>query len=458
MTGPTREEETIPVPRISTSTYRDFTSAAFDARNVTRGGRELNAGSLIRNRHDDQRVEGLDGGILPRNGPIPLEQDNEPDHDVVQQPAASTEPEIGKRRMKWTKNINTQVMRSYFIVTDLETNMTMYCNRLHEDFVRAMPNLSHLSAQRIADQRRTILKRNLLPAATIDQIRESVRNYLDTANSQPPEELTQTEHATEQQTEWSPRYTDYGNNSRDEQQPVKESNEQSPSNLEIRWKNSFDEYRVKYAGTDPSLRPKIPKMRYSPAFHKILAIANACLEQTISQSTDLEELHLFIYCTAMASVTSNDQKQPIPRSTTVSKKAKPPWEIRIAQNIENLRKDIGRLQQMANGTTSRKITSKLPSELTKQLNGKPKQETRAIIIDYLDTLKQKLAAFSKRLRRYQEGYQRKVQNNQFVKNERYFYRSLENREDVGEPPELADVVWFAIQGYAYKNRSYVEIQ
>lgn len=398
----------------------------------------MNAGSLIRNRHDDQRVEGEDGGIHPRNVPTLSEQDNDPVQDVVQHHTAPTGPEPERRRMKWTNEINTQVMRSYFTVTALETDMTMYRDRMHDDFIGAMPHFSHLSTQRIADQRRAIIRRNLLPAATIDQIRESVRQLEQAANPQP---AGQDEQLAEQRPQQPPREPAEGIEIRYEQ-PTAPLNTENPSSLETKWKNEFHANLVKYTGTDPSLRPNIPKIRYSSSYNKILSTANSQLKQIMPQVNDLQELHLHIYCAALASVTANNQNQVKPRNAATPRTTQPAWERRIIQNIENLRKNIGRVQQMANGEIGKSTKRKQPAELTKRLDGKTIQESQAIITDYLDTLKQKLAALSKRLRRYRESYQRKVQNNQFTKNERQFYRSLDEKLEVKEAPGIEEVTNF----------------
>lgn len=50
--------------------------------------------------------------------------------------------------------------------------------------------------------------------------------------------------------------------------------------------------------------------------------------------------------------------------------------------------------------------------------------------EILDTLQQKLAVYSIRLRRYKDSYQRKEQNSQFEKNEKQFYNQLTKSEDI----------------------------
>lgn len=62
---------------------------------------------------------------------------------------------------------------------------------------------------------------------------------------------------------------------------------------------------------------------------------------------------------------------------------------------------------------------------------KPPTEHKHIITDYVDTLKQKLAVYSKRLRRYGDSNARKRDNQLFRKNQRSFYRKL--RQDAVDP-------------------------
>ncbi|KAL1447199.1 hypothetical protein WDU94_005635 [Cyamophila willieti] len=62
-----------------------------------------------------------------------------------------------------------------------------------------------------------------------------------------------------------------------------------------------------------------------------------------------------------------------------------------------------------------------------------------------DTLKQQIAALSKRLRRYNKSYKRKIDNKNFIRNEKRFYANLMNQtkpNNVNVPPEKEEVVQY----------------
>ncbi len=71
-------------------------------------------------------------------------------------------PTTGSRgiRKKWTKEINIDVMRAYFIAT--EANKIGYLQKMHEVWKTIRPDLSNITQQRLGDQKRVIHRNNLL--------------------------------------------------------------------------------------------------------------------------------------------------------------------------------------------------------------------------------------------------------------------------------------------------------
>lgn len=98
------------------------------------------------------------------------------------------------------------------------------------------------------------------------------------------------------------------------------------------------------------------------------------------------------------------------------KQLKPTWLIRIEKRIENIRKDLGRLTQYCRGNRSKQVIKQLKHIINKNNNETP--------IEALDTLKQKLAVYSTRLKRYTESNERRKQNAQFNASQKLFYTSL----------------------------------
>jgi ribosomal protein L35 len=94
-------------------------------------------------------------------------------HSVLNQPLES------KNKMKWSNTLNESLMQCYFEVTELESNMTIYRRKLHSKFIEKHPYLSHLSEQRLADQRRSIVKNKLISQHRLEHLKTIVNNSSD---------------------------------------------------------------------------------------------------------------------------------------------------------------------------------------------------------------------------------------------------------------------------------------
>jgi hypothetical protein len=78
--------------------------------------------------------------------PVALGQHNSPRPN----PTKTGKP---RQCIKWDDEINTFIMRSYYIHTENEINMVMYRQKIHQAFVAQYPNI-RVTEQRIAGQRR----------------------------------------------------------------------------------------------------------------------------------------------------------------------------------------------------------------------------------------------------------------------------------------------------------------
>lgn len=115
-----------------------------------------------------------------------------------------------------------------------------------------------------------------------------------------------------------------------------------------------------------------------------------------------------------------------------------PWERRLEADIVTLRTEMGRVQQLVNGTTSKRLIRRLPKQLLRHLETASESNKKNISENYLDSLRQKLLAKAQRLRRYRESHQRKAQNEQSSRSQRNFYRNLRSnrgKESTGVPPQ-----------------------
>lgn len=91
---------------------------------------------------------------------------------------ASTKAGKPRVRMKWNKDVNIFIMRTYYLITKLETDFSTYRKELHELFSRKYPSI-HVTEQRVADQRRTIVRNKLLSQDLLNQIKEEVKSQIE---------------------------------------------------------------------------------------------------------------------------------------------------------------------------------------------------------------------------------------------------------------------------------------
>ena len=101
--------------------------------------------------------------------------------DVVQQASVADQPApttTGQRaRKKWSRDMNIFILRTYFIITNLETDTKTYLTELHEKFIVQFPEME-VSKQRVGCQRRAIISNKLLSTEDINGIRAEVENKL----------------------------------------------------------------------------------------------------------------------------------------------------------------------------------------------------------------------------------------------------------------------------------------
>jgi hypothetical protein len=83
-----------------------------------------------------------------------------------------------RQRIQWSKEMNTFIMRQYYIITKLEIIKIGYRQELHDKFTRQYPEMD-VSEQRIADQRRAIVAKNLLTEPWLEEIRTQVAETLN---------------------------------------------------------------------------------------------------------------------------------------------------------------------------------------------------------------------------------------------------------------------------------------
>ncbi|XP_062532919.1 uncharacterized protein LOC134201693 [Bombyx mori] len=172
-------------------------------------------------------------------------------------------------------------------------------------------------------------------------------------------------------------------------------------------------------------RPRIPRIAQSHHSRNVVEAVNEMLLPYLENSSSLTDTNSILFGAAMAVCRYIGAKLQPNRQVTAAdaqrvRDAEPAWKRRIERRISDARVLIGKLISFRTGNTRRESC------------------------DRIDLLKQKVAAWSKRIRRYSERVQRYRQNRLFVSDQRKFYRSLEqaNVSAVTERPAGQEMVTF----------------
>jgi hypothetical protein len=363
---------------------------------------------------------------------------------------ASTKAGKPRVRMRWSNDVNLFIMRTYYQITKLETDLTTYRKLLHERFMTQYPGVN-VSEQRVSDQRRTIIRNKMIPDEELAQMRGEIRLELENTIRLPslqalqptdtPNMDLQVDSAEATPFRFSLMQTDNVHAENENLPPL-------PDDTTQKLYENLQTILVQYTGSDPTLRPKLPKLRYSIHLTQLIQMFNQkILIQFISDESQLIDIHTLVYCSALVisqelgyKIEESDQ----PRRT---RNRKSPWFIRLERDITQLRSDIGRLTQYINNNRSRRVVDRVEEIFRNFSIHSSHENNNNRPEEFLDTLKQKLKLKAHRLKRYTKALKRKKDNNLFSTNEKIFYRQLSNTTNSGignehEIPEVRELEQF----------------
>lgn len=333
-------------------------------------------------------------------------------------------------RMKWTDEINEEIMKAYYRITQIEQNKTAYRKQLHTSFVSQFPDLSHVSEQRIADQRRVIVHNKLITSQRLQEIRQEIQQELHMIHTQHTNEINTEDGRSNIDSQIDDVFTN-GSLSNTNTQDGTDTNihqifQNSDSELDSKINEIFDTTYEKYKHTNPTTRPYIPRQNTSRKLAYIVKYLDSqILPNYLYTYNDFITNQTVIYCAAFTAAVCNGCKIR-DKTETVQERQKitPAWQKRLQNKIENIRKDIGRMTQYIAGIRSRSLIQNIYHIKNKYKTHSRYEEPNLTDSQFLDSLKQRLNAASSRLRRYTKCTLRKQQNTQFDKNEKQFYRHI----------------------------------
>lgn len=228
-------------------------------------------------------------------------------------------------------------MRAYYIATDLERHKTGYRQRLFEEWKQLEPTIN-VTEQCVCDQVRTILTRNFLSSAELNHIKSEIANQTPSSTIQ-----SQAESDPYPLDESAIIYSDYELEEPNRPQSPTPLAQMLPEiDLTTKQQAEFNLHKAieEYEGTEPSTRPRIPKIPINRKSNQIIKHINSILPQFLNSSNkfSLEFTQTVVYCAAVA--TYRTLGIPTPEFTIVPNKiyidSDPKWKTRIEKRIKDL--------------------------------------------------------------------------------------------------------------------------
>ncbi|CAG4996157.1 unnamed protein product [Parnassius apollo] len=306
----------------------------------------------------------------------------------------------GVRRMRRTINMNSNALPAYFRAKGGEIGGFAYRARMHRLFTELEPSIT-VTEQNLADRVRYILRSNIFDGAELERLRrEAVPSSNENATTGGTRNRANEEYIGR---------GDYGN----AQYASRKSTATSPHSPQ----QAESGYRE---GSEPMLVTYLEASRV------------------------LCETDLILFGAALAVCRIIGAKLSTAGRTTGQSSAIPAWRTRIEERIAKARALIGRLICFRSGNTRPRIVRTVRMAFAGTNVSLSQPDIMQKLTERIDDLKQRIAAWGKRIRRYTERSTRFNQNRLFQSDQKRLYKSLERPmvSGTGPVPNQADTVAF----------------
>ncbi|CAG5041431.1 unnamed protein product [Parnassius apollo] len=337
----------------------------------------------------------------------------------------------GARRMRWSKSMNENALRAYFRAKGEETGCLAYRARMHRFFAELEPSLS-VTEQNLADRVRYILRSNIFGDAELERLRREAipsSNGNATAGNAAPLDAQQT------------AYVDAAVNipfvaNSDDDGIVSHKLEKMRSILE--------ESMLETRSMPLENRPRLPRIPLSKRNRAVVRALNPMLVTYLEASRDLCETDSILFGAALAVCRIIGAKLPVAGRATQKSSAIPAWRKRIEDRIAKARALIGRLTSFRSGNNRPRIMRTVRMAFAGTNINLFQPDITQKLTERIDDLKQKIAAWGKRIRRFSERSRRFNQNRLFQSDQKRLYKTLERPEvcGAGPGPDHANTVAF----------------
>ncbi|CAG5011851.1 unnamed protein product [Parnassius apollo] len=337
----------------------------------------------------------------------------------------------GARRMRWSQTMNANALRAYFRAKGEETGCLAYRARMHRFFADLETSLS-VTEQNLADRVRYILRFNIFGDAEFEQLRrEAVPSSDGNATAGNAAQLIAQQTANVDAAVNIPFVVDS-----DDDGIV-------PHELE-KMRSILEESMLETRSMPLENRPRLPRIPLSKRNRAVVRALNPMLVTYLEASRDLCETDSILFGAALAVCRIIGAKLPMAGRATQQGSAIPAWRKRIEDRIAKARALIGRLTSFRSGNIRPRVVRTVRMAFAGTNISLSQPDITQKLTERIDDLKQKIAAWGKRIRRFSERSRRFNQNRLFQSDQKRLYKSLERPEVCGASPgpDQADTVAF----------------
>uniref|UniRef100_A0A8D8RYE1 Uncharacterized protein n=1 Tax=Cacopsylla melanoneura TaxID=428564 RepID=A0A8D8RYE1_9HEMI len=183
-------------------------------------------------------------------------------------------------RMRWTKQMNTDLLSAYYMATKLETKKSSYMNEVTTIWNEKYPN-TQMNNSRLNSQINSILRRNVFSRVEISKIKDQISRTL-TLNTDDVDEIEENDVEENIQNEQPMNEQEINSIALEQNEtqldPNSETSTESGNNNE-EIKKHFLDMKEKYAHVDPKDKPKIPKVPNN--IKAKIAVGNVNIQRTL---------------------------------------------------------------------------------------------------------------------------------------------------------------------------------
>ncbi|CAG5033498.1 unnamed protein product [Parnassius apollo] len=209
-------------------------------------------------------------------------------------------------------------------------------------------------------------------------------------------------------------------------------------------RSTLEEAIVETRSTPLENRPRLPRIALSKRNRAVVRALNPMLVTYLEASRDLCETDSILFGAALATCRIIGAKVSTAGRATGHSSAIPAWRRRIEERIAKARALIGRLICFRSGNNRPRIVRTVRMAFAGTNVSLSQPDITQKLTERIVDLKQRIAAWGKRIRRYTERSTRFNQNRLFQSDQKRLYESLERPmvSGTGPAPNQADTVAF----------------